>query len=51
VALSSLVRRSAESGIELIDCQMHSHHLASLGSRPLPRVEFLQRLAELASSG
>ena len=51
VALSSLVRRSAERGIELIDCQMHSHHLASLGSRPLPRVEFLQRLAELASSG
>ena len=47
VALSSLVRHSAESGIELIDCQLHSHHLASLGSRPLSRAEFLHRLAEL----
>jgi leucyl/phenylalanyl-tRNA--protein transferase len=51
VALSSLVRRSAESGIELIDCQMHSHHLASLGSRSLPRAEFLQRLVELTRTG
>ncbi len=50
VALSSLVRRSAESGIELIDCQMHSSHLASLGSRPLPRTEFLRHLAELTRS-
>lgn len=47
VALSSLVRHSAESGLELIDCQLHSHHLASLGSRPLSRAEFLHRLAEL----
>jgi leucyl/phenylalanyl-tRNA--protein transferase len=51
VALSSLVRRSVESGIELIDCQMHSHHLASLGSRSLPRAEFLQRLVELTRTG
>ena len=51
VALSSLVQRSAESGIELIDCQMHSHHLASLGSRSLPRAEFLQRLVELTRTG
>ena len=50
VALSSLVRRSDESGIELIDCQMHTRHLASLGSRPLPRAEFLQHLAELTHS-
>ncbi len=36
----------AERGIELIDCQMPSAHLRSLGSRPLPRrqfVEFLER--------
>ena len=50
VALSSLVPRSTESCIDLIDCQMHSHHLASLGSRPLPRSEFLQRLATLTVS-
>lgn len=51
VALSSLVRRSTEMGIELIDCQMPSNHLASLGSRPLPRTEFLQRLKSLTDNG
>jgi len=48
VALSNLVQRSTELGIALIDCQLHSSHLASLGSRALPRSEFLRRLAELA---
>ena len=32
---------AAERGIALIDCQMPSAHLRSLGSRPLPRREFL----------
>jgi leucyl/phenylalanyl-tRNA--protein transferase len=48
VALSALVRVSLESGIELIDCQLASRHLASLGSRSIPRETFtglLQRLA------
>lgn len=51
VALSSIVRRSTAMGIELIDCQMPSQHLASLGSRPLPRTEFLQRLKSLTDNG
>jgi Leu/Phe-tRNA-protein transferase len=30
----------------LIDCQMPSAHLRSLGSRAIPRAEFLARLAQ-----
>ncbi len=44
-ALAGLVDRSAELGIELIDCQLPSAHLRSLGSRPIPRREFLAVLA------
>ncbi|MFI4913752.1 MAG: leucyl/phenylalanyl-tRNA--protein transferase [Steroidobacterales bacterium] len=47
-ALAGLVQRCPRAGIELIDCQLPSAHLRSLGSRPMPRNEFLQRLRELA---
>jgi len=47
IALSGLVRSAAELGIELIDCQMPTRHLASLGSRALPRDEFLRELRRL----
>jgi leucyl/phenylalanyl-tRNA--protein transferase len=40
-ALAGLVRQCLADGTELIDCQMPSEHLRSLGSRPLPRTEFL----------
>jgi leucyl/phenylalanyl-tRNA--protein transferase len=43
-ALAGLVRDCIADGTELIDCQMPSEHLRSLGSRALPRVEFLERL-------
>jgi leucyl/phenylalanyl-tRNA--protein transferase len=42
VALSALVHRALERQIELIDCQMPSRHLASLGSRAISRTEFLR---------
>lgn len=42
VALSALVQRALERQIELIDCQMPSRHLASLGSRAISRTEFLR---------
>jgi leucyl/phenylalanyl-tRNA--protein transferase len=45
-ALAGLVSRSAELGIELIDCQLPSAHLRSLGSRPIPRRDFLAVLAK-----
>jgi leucyl/phenylalanyl-tRNA---protein transferase len=31
----------------MIDCQMNTPHLASLGAREIPRTEFIQRLQEL----
>jgi len=46
-ALAGLVRDCLADGTELIDCQMPSGHLRSLGSRALPRVEFLERLQGL----
>lgn len=44
-AIAWLCRHSGGRGIELIDCQMPSAHLRSLGSRPLPRARFLAYLA------
>ena len=41
VALSALVRHALAQEIGLIDCQMPSRHLASLGSRAISRTEFL----------
>jgi leucyl/phenylalanyl-tRNA--protein transferase len=43
-ALAGLVERCTAFGIDLIDCQLASAHLRSLGSRPIPRREFLQLL-------
>jgi leucyl/phenylalanyl-tRNA--protein transferase len=50
VALAALVRRCLETGIELIDCQLASRHLGSLGSRSIPRREFTGLLETLAST-
>jgi leucyl/phenylalanyl-tRNA--protein transferase len=47
IALAALARRCTERGVRLIDCQMHTGHLASLGARDIPRREFSRRLAEL----
>jgi leucyl/phenylalanyl-tRNA--protein transferase len=44
VALAWLAGQCPARGIALIDCQMPSAHLRSLGSRPLPRDEFLRHL-------
>jgi leucyl/phenylalanyl-tRNA---protein transferase len=43
-ALAWLAQVAPERGISLIDCQMPSAHLRSLGSRPLPRTQFLEWL-------
>jgi leucyl/phenylalanyl-tRNA--protein transferase len=47
VALVDLAARLAEAGGRLIDVQMVTPHLASLGARDLPRVEFLDLLARV----
>src|SRR5690606_19920568 len=47
VALVELARVLERRGFGLIDCQVASSHMASLGAVELPREEFLRRLDEL----
>ncbi|HKQ01578.1 MAG TPA: leucyl/phenylalanyl-tRNA--protein transferase, partial [Actinomycetes bacterium] len=47
VALVDLAARLTEAGGSLIDVQMVTPHLASLGARDLPRAEFLDLLARV----
>ena len=44
VALAFLVRQLSRWKFDMIDCQMSTTHLASLGAREIPRREFLARL-------
>lgn len=46
LALACLARQLDAWGYALIDCQVHSEHLESLGSTLLPRRDFLDLLAE-----
>ena len=45
VAVSWLARQLDRWQFALIDCQMSTEHLASLGAREVPRADFLRRLA------
>ena len=47
IALAHLCRFLSERGFGMIDCQMHTPHLASLGARRLKAADFLQRLRQL----
>jgi leucyl/phenylalanyl-tRNA--protein transferase len=49
VALVALARQLQQWGFGLIDCQMETAHLASLGARTMPRSVFTARLAELVN--
>lgn len=49
VALVRLARQLERWEFGLIDCQMETAHLASLGARTLPRADFVARLAELVN--
>jgi len=49
-ALARLVADCAADGIRLIDCQMPTAHLRTLGSRPLPRAQFVAMLGPAARS-
>jgi leucyl/phenylalanyl-tRNA---protein transferase len=44
VALFHQVAAVRDRGVELIDCQVASNHLFSLGARLMPRAEFVARL-------
>ena len=45
VGFSHLVKKLKSLGFQLIDCQVHSEHLASLGAKEIPRTRFLQLLS------
>jgi len=47
VALAHLAAQLQRWGYGMIDCQMHTSHLASLGAREIPRKEFIRHLQEL----
>lgn len=47
LAFISLAQHLSACGFMLIDCQMPTDHLFSLGARSLPRAGFLQQLATL----
>ena len=44
IALAYLVRFLRRHGVEMIDCQQETGHLASLGAAPIPRAQFLAHL-------
>jgi leucyl/phenylalanyl-tRNA---protein transferase len=43
-AFLSVAQDLFASGIQFIDCQVYTDHLASLGAREMPRKEFIHRL-------
>lgn len=51
IALAHLCRYLARREFGIIDCQMETAHLTSLGARPIPRDDYLVRVASLAVQG
>jgi leucyl/phenylalanyl-tRNA--protein transferase len=49
IALAYLVHFLKENGVEMIDCQQETSHLASLGAIPIPRDQFIRRLKKASS--
>ena len=47
VAFVHLVGQLERWGIPLVDCQMSTHHLASLGAREIPRADFVREVRRL----
>jgi leucyl/phenylalanyl-tRNA--protein transferase len=50
IAAAHLARFLEAQGFGMIDCQMNTPHLASLGAREIPRRDFIARLRELVAS-
>jgi len=50
VAFAHLIRYLSANNFAMIDCQMRTEHLASLGGREIPRAAFLARLHVLTSA-
>jgi len=50
IAFVSLVEYLKNQGVGMIDCQMKTAHLASLGAREINRTEFIKKLAILCNN-
>lgn len=50
IAFVSLVEHLNNQGVGMIDCQMKTAHLASLGAREISRTEFIKKLAILCNN-
>ena len=50
IAFTYLIRQLEAWGYPLVDCQMHTPHLARFGAVEIPRSAFLRELAELAAT-
>ncbi len=46
VALAYLVHFLRSEGVQMIDCQQETSHLASLGAQPMPRARFLEQMRD-----
>jgi leucyl/phenylalanyl-tRNA--protein transferase len=49
IALVHLARQLQRWNFGMIDCQMHTRHLAAFGAREIPRAEFMCKLQDLVN--
>src|SRR4051812_31888211 len=49
IALVHLARQLQRWNFGMIDCQMHTRHLAAFGAREIPRADFMCKLQELVN--
>lgn len=45
-AFIQYVKLLKQEGVQLIDCQVYTEHLESLGARMIPRTDFIQRISK-----
>jgi|GEM_PF-4713850 len=50
IAFTLLVQFLKNEGVEMIDCQMNTKHLASLGAHEISRTEFMNKMNKLIES-
>lgn len=50
-AFISYVEQLRSEGVELIDCQVYTEHLESMGARMIPREDFIDRIRQLGVAG
>ncbi|MDR0672474.1 MAG: leucyl/phenylalanyl-tRNA--protein transferase [Zoogloeaceae bacterium] len=49
IAFAHLIRYLCQHEFELLDCQVRTRHLFSLGAREIPRAQFIERLSRLTA--